>query len=67
MATDLTAARTMVRQAASMLDANHPNMTVQCAMAKRFATDAGFKVRSPEKNKIVAEVVNSIISFADLQ
>jgi alkylation response protein AidB-like acyl-CoA dehydrogenase len=34
----------MVLQAAEMLDAGHPGATVQCAMAKRFATDTGFKV-----------------------
>ncbi len=44
MATDLVAARQMVRMAASKLDANHPDKTTYCAMAKRFATDAGFNV-----------------------
>ena len=34
----------MVRMAASKLDANHPDKTTYCAMAKRFATDAGFNV-----------------------
>ena len=27
-----------------MLDAGHPDATMTCAMAKRFATDAGFQV-----------------------
>ena len=44
MATELVAARQMVRMAASKLDANHPDKTIYCAMAKRFATDTGFNV-----------------------
>lgn len=44
MATDLVAARQMVRLAATRLDAGHPDATTYCAMAKRFATDACFKV-----------------------
>ena len=44
MATDLEAARLMVHRAAAMLDAGHPEATVACAMAKRFATDVGFRV-----------------------
>lgn len=44
MATELVAARQMVRMAASKLDANHPDKTTYCAMAKRFATDTGFNV-----------------------
>ncbi|MDN4588280.1 acyl-CoA dehydrogenase [Xenophilus aerolatus] len=44
MATELVAARQMVRLAASKLDAQHPDASTYCAMAKRFATDAGFKV-----------------------
>jgi alkylation response protein AidB-like acyl-CoA dehydrogenase len=44
MATDLDAARLMVRRAAHALDAKDPNATRYCAMAKRFATDAGFDV-----------------------
>jgi hypothetical protein len=44
MATELVAARQMVRLAASKLDAAHPDAGTYCAMAKRFATDAGFKV-----------------------
>ncbi|RYF74876.1 MAG: acyl-CoA dehydrogenase [Comamonadaceae bacterium] len=44
MATELVAARQMVRLAASKLDANDPEATTYCAMAKRFATDAGFGV-----------------------
>ncbi|GBG31151.1 Short-chain specific acyl-CoA dehydrogenase, mitochondrial [Hondaea fermentalgiana] len=44
MATDLHAARLMVRNAAQMLDAKDPHATAFCAMAKRFATDAGFRI-----------------------
>ena len=44
MATDLVAARQMVRLAASRLDAAAPDATTYCAMAKRFATDVGFQV-----------------------
>jgi len=44
MATELEAARLMVRRAAAMLDAGHPEATLHCAMAKRFATDVGFAV-----------------------
>ncbi|MBY5929364.1 acyl-CoA dehydrogenase family protein [Halomonas sp. DP8Y7-3] len=44
MATELMAARLMVRQAAWRLDQADPEATAHCAMAKRFATDIGFKV-----------------------
>jgi alkylation response protein AidB-like acyl-CoA dehydrogenase len=44
MATELEAARLMVRNAASALDRRDPQATKLCAMAKRFATDAGFEV-----------------------
>ncbi len=44
MATELEAARLMVHRAASLLDAGHPDATMHCAMAKRFATDAGFAI-----------------------
>jgi hypothetical protein len=44
MATDLEAARLMVRRAAAALDAGDPAATRLCAMAKRFATDACFDV-----------------------
>jgi alkylation response protein AidB-like acyl-CoA dehydrogenase len=44
MATELEAARLMVRRAAAALDAGRPDATKLCAMAKRFATDAGFQV-----------------------
>ncbi|MFZ5721937.1 MAG: acyl-CoA dehydrogenase family protein [Pseudomonadota bacterium] len=44
MATELDAARLMVRRAAHALDAKNPKATQYCAMAKRFATDAGFEV-----------------------
>lgn len=44
MATELEAARLMVRNAAGALDRRDPQATKFCAMAKRFATDAGFEV-----------------------
>jgi alkylation response protein AidB-like acyl-CoA dehydrogenase len=44
MATELVAARQMVRLAASKLDAGAPDASTYCAMAKRFATDVGFSV-----------------------
>ena len=49
MATELHAARALVRDAAAALDAKAEgaaaaDVTVRCAMAKRFATDAGFRV-----------------------
>ena len=44
MATELEAARLMVRNAADALDKKQPEATKLCAMAKRFATDAGFAV-----------------------
>jgi alkylation response protein AidB-like acyl-CoA dehydrogenase len=44
MATELEAARLMVRRAADALDRRDPQATRLCAMAKRFATDAGFEI-----------------------
>lgn len=44
MATDLVAARQMVYLAASKLDEGNADKTTYCAMAKRFATDAGFNI-----------------------
>ena len=44
MATQLVAARQMVHTAARKLDARSSDATVWCAMAKRFATDAGFSI-----------------------
>jgi len=44
MATELKAARLMVRCGAASLDRGDPEATMHCAMAKRFATDAGFAV-----------------------
>ncbi|WP_166260486.1 acyl-CoA dehydrogenase family protein [Marinobacter salicampi] len=44
MATNLTAARQMVRLGAYKLDQTDPEATMLCAMAKRFATDACFEV-----------------------
>jgi len=44
MATGLEAARLMVHKAAWMLDEQDPQATQAAAMAKRFATDAGFDV-----------------------
>jgi len=44
MATELVAARQLVRLAAYKLDQNDAEKTAYCAMAKRFATDIGFQV-----------------------
>ena len=44
MVTELIAARTMTRLAASKVDKNDSEATIYSAMAKRFATDAGFNV-----------------------
>lgn len=44
MLTDLTASRQMVSLAAHRLDQRHPEASLYCAMAKRFATDQCFEV-----------------------
>ncbi|GAA1542315.1 alkylation response protein AidB-like acyl-CoA dehydrogenase [Microbacterium ginsengiterrae] len=44
MRTELQAARLMVRDGAQAVDEHAPDATMRCAMAKRFATDAGFDV-----------------------
>jgi alkylation response protein AidB-like acyl-CoA dehydrogenase len=44
MATELEAARLMVRNAASALDRRDANATMLCAMAKRYASDACFNI-----------------------
>lgn len=44
MATELVAARQLVRLAAFKLDQQDVDKTTYCAMAKRFATDTGFMV-----------------------
>jgi hypothetical protein len=44
MATEVEAARLMVLKAAAMIDVGAMDTTLHCAMAKRFATDAGFRV-----------------------
>ena len=44
MAIDLEAARTFLWRAASALDQKSPDATRLCAMAKKFATDAGFEI-----------------------
>ncbi|GAA4352918.1 isobutyryl-CoA dehydrogenase [Microbacterium rhizosphaerae] len=44
MEIDLQAGRALVQRAAAKLDAGAPDATVACAVAKRFATDAGFRV-----------------------
>jgi hypothetical protein len=44
MATELEASRLMIRSAAAALDRHDPKATMLCAMAKRFATDVGFKI-----------------------
>ncbi len=44
MATDLEAARLMIRSAAAALDRKDKNATKLCAMAKRFSTDIGSQI-----------------------
>lgn len=44
MATELEASRLMLYRAAAALDAKDASAPKYCAMAKRFATDAGFKI-----------------------
>ena len=44
MATDLEAARLMIYRAADAIDRADPQATMYSAMAKRFATDLGFKI-----------------------
>jgi alkylation response protein AidB-like acyl-CoA dehydrogenase len=44
MATELEATRLLLWRAAAALDANTPDASMLCAMAKRFATDVGFDV-----------------------
>lgn len=44
MATELAAARLLVRQAAAKLDAGAPDKSAWCAMAKRLATDLGYRI-----------------------
>jgi alkylation response protein AidB-like acyl-CoA dehydrogenase len=44
MATELEAARLMVHRAARSLDGGDPDATLHAAMAKRVATDAGFRI-----------------------
>ncbi len=44
MATELDAARLMTWRAAASLDEGDPDATMHCAMAKRFATDIGFRI-----------------------
>jgi alkylation response protein AidB-like acyl-CoA dehydrogenase len=44
MATELEAARLMIRNAADALNRKDPQATKLCAMAKRLATDVGFAV-----------------------
>ncbi len=44
MATELEAARLMVRRGATLLESGDAEATTACAMAKRFATDVGFRV-----------------------
>jgi butyryl-CoA dehydrogenase len=44
MATELEAARVFLYSAAAAYDRNDADVTMRCAMAKRFATDVGFEV-----------------------
>ncbi len=44
MVAELEGARLMIRNAAAKLDAKAPDATLHCALAKRVATDAGFRI-----------------------
>jgi hypothetical protein len=44
MATELEAARLLTWKAAAAMDGLEPERAAACAMAKRFATDAGFRI-----------------------
>src|SRR5690606_5223844 len=44
METQLRAARALVRDGAVSMDEDAPDAAMRCAIAKRFATDAGFEV-----------------------
>ncbi|WP_040167053.1 acyl-CoA dehydrogenase family protein [Microbacterium gorillae] len=44
MATDLRASRLLVQDAAEAIDGAAADVAQRCAMAKRFATDAGFRI-----------------------
>ncbi|MBV9782269.1 MAG: acyl-CoA dehydrogenase family protein [Acidisphaera sp.] len=44
MATELESARLMVHRAAAGLDTHAPDASIRCAMAKRYATDACFRI-----------------------
>lgn len=44
MLTELEAARLLTYRAAHSFDTDHPETQMYCAMAKRFATDVGFKI-----------------------
>ena len=44
MATELEAARVFLYAAAAAYDRGEPDRTMRCAMAKRLATDTGFRV-----------------------
>lgn len=44
MLTDYESARLLTHRAADAYDQNHPETPLYCAMAKRYTTDAGFKI-----------------------
>ena len=44
METDLQAARALLQRAATKMDEKAADVASACALAKRFATDAGFRV-----------------------
>lgn len=46
MATALQSSRLLVREAAHMIDEDHPAKATMCAMAKLQATEASFKVNA---------------------
>lgn len=44
MATNLTASRLMIRDAALKIEENHPKKTMHAAMAKAFATEKCYDI-----------------------
>ena len=52
MATKLVVSRNMVRQAAKALDEDWPEKVALCSMAKYFATEECFNVRTPQAFQI---------------
>ena len=69
MATKLVVSRNMVRQAAKALDEDWPEKVALCSMAKYFATEECFNVRTPsgfsdsECSRLLAILIDFIFLF----